>query len=290
VRFLKSPPRLILLLICLCVGLLMSPGEPEATGDCLICHGKAGQSADTGDGVKKPPHVDETVLRASAHSELGCVDCHGEVFRQVPHTSDAGPVGCGGCHPKIFAEYEGSVHGAASRQGVQDAPGCTGCHGAHAMLPSDNPTSTVFAGNVPASCSKCHAEERITREYGLATRRLETYENSFHGIANRFGEAVVANCASCHGIHTILPSSDPASSIAPANLASTCGKCHVGAGENFAKGKVHVEATRESSKGMFYVRRFYTWLIAILMLLFILHITMDIVGHRRKKRLDEGHR
>lgn len=341
---LKPPLRTIFPLICVCLGLLAQPERSAADDDCIKCHGKGDLSVESPGGVKTSLYVDETVLRAGAHGGLGCVECHGEGFRQVPHSGDRGPVDCGrchedqqsalagsvhgqgrepaagcadchgahdvlpisrpespanpdrvagtcgGCHRDILAEYEGSVHGVAGRQGVTDAPTCTGCHGVHSILSSDNPTSTVFAGNVPAACSKCHDEERITREYGLATRRLETYENSFHGIANRFGEAVVANCASCHGIHKILPSGDPASSIAPGNLAATCGKCHIGAGENFARGAVHVEATRESSKGMFYVRRFYTWLIGILLGLFILHIAMDVAGYRRRKRLDAGSR
>jgi nitrate/TMAO reductase-like tetraheme cytochrome c subunit len=218
-----------------------------------------------------------------------CTDCHGThgiLPSDRPESAvspDRVSLTCGGCHAEIRAEYLRSVHGAARQRGVVEAPTCTDCHGTHGILVPDNPSSSVYATNVPAACSKCHEEERITRKYGLATKRLETYENSFHGIANRYGEAVVANCASCHGVHDILPSSDPASSIAPANLAATCGKCHVGAGANFAKGRVHVEATRESSTGMFYVRRFYTWLIGLLMVLFVVHIALDITRYRRRK-------
>jgi len=47
------------------------------------------------------------------------------------------------------------------------------------------------------------------------------------------GQLFQANCASCHGVHNILPSSDPRSSVNAANLAKTCGVCHAGAGSRF---------------------------------------------------------
>ena len=34
------------------------------------------------------------------------------------------------------------------------------------------------------------------------------------------------DCASCHGFHGILPSTDPKSRTNPKNLARTCGACH----------------------------------------------------------------
>jgi hypothetical protein len=51
-------------------------------------------------------------------------------------------------------------------------------------------------------------------------------------------------------------------------------------------GKVHVEASKESSLGMYYVRRFYTWFIGLLMLFFICYIALDVYG--RVKRRGKG--
>lgn len=267
---------------------------------CQDCHGEGYAEVPHPEGVASADcaqcHEDQREIVASgAHGpaaapEVSCASCHG--YHGILAPADSGSAvspfrvshTCGRCHPSAEAGYEKSVHGVAREHGIEDAPSCTGCHGSHSILSSSDPVSTVYAGNVPATCSKCHAEERITTRYGLASNRLETYENSYHGIANRYGEVVVANCASCHGVHRILPSSDPASSIAPENRAATCGKCHIGAGENFAKGKIHVEATKESSRGMFYVRRFYTWLIAILVAFFAVHIAMDVAGYRRRRR------
>jgi predicted CXXCH cytochrome family protein len=40
------------------------------------------------------------------------------------------------------------------------------------------------------------------------------------------GDTKVATCASCHPAHQIRPPDDTRSSVYPANVANTCGKCH----------------------------------------------------------------
>jgi hypothetical protein len=112
--------------------------------------------------------------------------------------------------------------------------------------------------------------------------------DSFHGVALEYGMTTVANCASCHGFHGILPASDPASSVNKANLPKTCGKCHPNAGVNFAKGNVHVEVTPQKALGVFTVRVFYTIFIGTLVILFVLHIAMDLLGRRRRGERKTG--
>jgi cytochrome b subunit of formate dehydrogenase len=87
---------------------------------------------------------------------------------------------------------------------------------------------------------------RLSRKFGLPPDRITSFEASFHGLASKAGSQTVANCASCHGVHNILPSSDAKSMIHPKNLPATCGKCHPGAGSRFALGPIHViEGGRE---------------------------------------------
>ena len=81
----------------------------------------------------------------------------------------------------------------------------------------------------------------MTAEFGIPGGRTDTYKDSYHGMANAMGSNKTASCSSCHGTHNILPSSDPASTINPANLVRTCGQCHPGANANFAKGKIHLD-------------------------------------------------
>lgn len=63
--------------------------------------------------------------------------------------------------------------------------------------------------------------------------------DSYHGLAAEGGSVVAANCSSCHGVHNILPSSDPHSTVHHANLNATCGKCHKGATQKFTLTVVH---------------------------------------------------
>jgi len=84
----------------------------------------------------------------------------------------------------------------------------------------------------------------------------------------------VANCASCHGAHSILPSSDPRSSINRANLARTCGQCHPGVTDKFVSAKVHVDAPLSAdvgSKAVRWIRRFYVSLIVVVIGGMLLH-------------------
>jgi hypothetical protein len=219
-----------------------------------------------------------------------CTGCHGthdlmpadDPKSAVHRTNLAGT--CGRCHQGILWAYRDSVHAAALAQGVADAPTCTDCHGEHTIAAPTDPQSRIAPANVARTCGACHAAERIVRAYGLATKRGETYADSFHGIAVKFGNVEAANCASCHGFHDVRPSSDPRSRVAKANLPATCGSCHPGAGARFAEGRVHIEKTRESAPGVFYVRTFYTWFIGLLMAGFLGYMSLEIYGYRRRRR------
>jgi len=123
----------------------------------------------------------------------------------------------------------------------------------------------VSAQNVAqATCARCHEGVRLSQEFGVQGRRATTYLASYHGLASRLGSQVVANCASCHGTHSIFPSSDPRSTIHPSNLARTCGQCHPGVTEKFTAAKVHVDAPLSAdigSKAVRWIRKFYLGMI-----------------------------
>jgi hypothetical protein len=219
-----------------------------------------------------------------------CVDCHGahtvEPADDPRSPANRGniPALCSRCHPDIAATYRESVHGRAMAKGILEAPVCTDCHGEHSIAAPSDPASSVAPRNIPKTCAACHDEERIAGKYAIAMRRYATYLDSYHGVVTQYGEAAAANCASCHGIHDILPSSDPASSIHPGNLGKTCGACHPGAEAGLVGAKVHVEASPESSKGMYYVRMFYTYFIGVMMACFLVYMAIDIYGSMRRRR------
>ncbi|HLK33955.1 MAG TPA: cytochrome b/b6 domain-containing protein, partial [Terriglobales bacterium] len=157
--------------------------------------------------------------------------------------------------------YAQSIHGQAIARGNWQAPVCTDCHGIHSIKAPLDPSSPVSSHSVAqVTCARCHEGVRLTQEFGVPGHRVSTYMDSYHGLASRLGSQVVANCASCHGVHNILPSSDPHSTINRANLVKTCGQCHPGVTDKFVLAKVHVDAPLSADTGSVavrWVRRFY---------------------------------
>lgn len=199
-----------------------------------------------------------------------CSDCHGA--HQAMKASASGSrtnkfeisATCGTCHNEIAAVFDESIHGDALSQGVLDAPTCTSCHSEHAIVEHARSDSPVAAANVSEQvCSPCHNSYKLSSKYGFASGRPESFSDSYHGLATRFGSAETANCASCHGVHDIWPSTDTRSRVHPANLTATCGDCHPGANENFARGSVHVVRTPEGNRLLYWISTAYIVLIAV---------------------------
>jgi predicted CXXCH cytochrome family protein len=234
------------------------------------------------------------LLDEGREDAAGCVECHGaHNVRPVNVPTSTVykariPDLCGQCHESQTAEYRRGIHGQALADGIMEAPSCADCHGEHTIASHSDPRSTVAPQNVSTTCGNCHASEGLIDRFGLSTAVVKTYEGSFHGITNRYGRAEAANCSSCHGWHDIRPSSDPESNINPANLPKVCGKCHPNAGVNFARGRVHVEASPESSFGVYVVRQFYTWLIALLGVGFLIHMSLQTWSAIRRRREESG--
>jgi len=271
-------------------------------GVCLRCHNDRAIE----DKYKLPGQdvmaAYETSVHGMALKKSGlmgtavCPDCHGnhtilpgDQPRSATHRQNI-PTLCGKCHPGILEKYEKSVHGKGMRGGISDSPVCTDCHGEHRITKISDPTSSVYSKNIPKTCAsdRCHENAGISSRYAIPKKRFSTYMDSFHGIALEYGMTKAASCASCHGFHEILPSSDPASTVHKNNIPKTCGKCHPNAGPNFAKGAIHVEVSPQKAMGVFAVRVFYTIFISALVVLFVLHVGLEQYGRRRRKRAEEG--
>ncbi|TAL04584.1 MAG: hypothetical protein EPO07_04915, partial [Verrucomicrobia bacterium] len=209
-------------------------------------------------------------LKAGRRDAATCQDCHDSHEASAP-TSPTSPLHvsnqaktCGACHDKEAAELAVSVHGRALAAGVRDAPTCTDCHSEHKIESLTGDSSRKISEEV---CSRCHASERLNTKYNLPADRVRTFFDSYHGLANSYGSTLAANCASCHGYHKILPSSDPNSTINKAHLVETCGKCHPGANEKFSLSKMHVDLEAKKSAAdlgtqiSWWVRKIYLVLI-----------------------------
>jgi len=242
----------------------------------------------------RPVEAYEASVHARAIREgknaAACNDCHG-THAILPPSDPRSPISkrnvgstCGHCHQQEFTQYKDSIHGRAVAAGVTAAPTCTDCHGEHNILAPGNPQSPVYVTNIAtATCSRCHGDTRLEARFHLPLDRVTSYESSYHGLAAKAGSQTVANCASCHGVHDILPSSDPRSSIAKANLAATCGKCHPDAGKTFALGPVHVISTAAAANPWLrYVRWFYLFTIPATLAFMIFHNLLDWLRKLRR--------
>jgi hypothetical protein len=223
-----------------------------------------------------------------------CNDCHGSHKIKPPDNPESSanrlniPKTCAQCHQGIYQSYLESVHGQDYLKGNDDVPICTDCHGEHSIKAHTSPDSTVYSTHIAEICSNCHENESLSKRYGFAARRLQSYLGTYHGIASKMGDTKVANCASCHGYHDIRPANDPKSAIYPENIPDTCGKCHPQAGKNFAEGKVHIEELRESSRGANLVEKFYTVAIGGSIGGFIIFIVVDLIARRRRSKKKEN--
>jgi cytochrome b subunit of formate dehydrogenase len=254
------------------------PKSPVSHGNipvtCGRCHGQKFLMASDGEGAQSFTSYQESVhgraIEKGSTKAAVCTDCHG-AHEILPANDSKSPIykfnvpqTCGKCHTKVADTFMQSIHGQGIAKGNGMAPVCTDCHGIHSIKAHIDPNSSVSEQNIArTTCARCHEGVRLSQEYGVAGNRVSTYMDSYHGLASKNGSAVVANCASCHGVHNILPSSDPRSTINKANLDETCGKCHKGVTQKFTQNKVHMDG---ASKDMGiiatrWVRWFYLLLI-----------------------------
>jgi hypothetical protein len=227
----------------------------------------------------------QELLKGNTKAPL-CQNCHGshdisirDSISKIELKKKFAKV-CGQCHLDIYTAYRSSIHGIALfDKNEEDVPACYDCHGEHKIKRPDDPSSTVYKTQIYTTCGSCHASASIVEKYGIKSDKFQTFESSYHGIANQFGEMKAANCASCHGVHDIRPQNDPMSSIHPDNIVKTCGKCHPDANANYTKGKIHLNSHSSESGSIFYISNFFKWITILTLSFLAIHVILDL---RRK--------
>jgi len=204
-----------------------TPQASKPDEECLECHGEESLAP-----VKagKTLFVDPKKFSGSVHRRLGCTGCHADLAgKHLPHGTPLAKVNCGTCHSTQQEQHARSLHGKAIARGDPLAPSCVDCHGSHDILPVEDSRSAVAPLKIPFVCGKCHREGTpVQRNRPIHQANvLENFSESIHGQALlQKGLIVAPSCISCHTAHSILPHTDPASSIARGNIAGTCTKCH----------------------------------------------------------------
>ncbi len=150
--------------------------------------------------------------------------------------ADSGKNSCVSCHSlledarllKPAQLFDGDVHHQAGLT-------CVDCHGGN---PNDDSTAAMspakgFRGvpkkaDIPEFCARCHSDATYMHPFNTKLRvdQLSEYLTSVHGKRLKQGDAKVAACVDCHGVHNILAVADTRAPVYPSNVATTCGRCH----------------------------------------------------------------
>ncbi len=175
---------------------------------CADCHGGDPGADDIV--AAKSPEAGYIGVADRADIPALCGSCHTDAERMYPH----------GLPTDQLSEYEKSVHGQLLAQGDVNVPTCFDCHGGHATLQSDDPRSSVFPSNLPATCARCHADEERMKPYGIPTDQYDLYQRSVHGRALLiYGNTDAPSCVTCHSSHgATLPGQT--------EVIDVCGQCH----------------------------------------------------------------
>ena len=230
-----------------------------------------------------------TAIEGGMTEAATCNDCHGtkgnshKIFSISNQDSSIShfniPETCGQCHETETKEYREGIHGISAERGETESPVCTHCHGEHGILTHDNPLSPVSRARLAEStCTPCHESIVLTQKYGLEQVPKMSFIDSYHGLKTKSGDKTVANCASCHGVHKILPSSDPQSNVNPDNLPQTCGVCHPEITPQMAAVPIHGfirEATQSKASAL--IKDIYILAIVVIIGMMFLHWLIDLI-------------
>ena len=231
-RVLRGPWRMgvVGLMVALRLPAAEPASAPSSTASCSKCHSDPTLTMKR-EGRTVALFMDGARFAKSVHKTLDCTDCHDDYNgASLPHKAKATPVDCGSCHEKEARQYATSIHGVSHTMGASGAATCVSCHGHHDIVPVKQIDSPVFKLNLPHTCATCHDNPGLTDEYRIRNAHAAVqYRDSIHGRALlEMGLIVAPSCNDCHGVHDIKRNVDKGSRTNHANIARTCGQCHVG--------------------------------------------------------------
>ncbi len=158
-------------------------------------------------------------LPVAARAADSCLDCH----RVMEGTS---------------IPFQNDIH---YKRGLS----CADCHGGDPTSPDQNISMSAAKGfrvrvtreGIAEFCGRCHGNATFMQKYNPKARvdQVTLYAASVHAGKPAGGDGVAATCVDCHDVHKTRAASDPQSSVAPARLARTCGKCHADSSAEYQK-------------------------------------------------------
>jgi hypothetical protein len=158
-------------------------------------------------------------LPVAARAADSCLDCH----RVMEGTS---------------VPFQNDIH---YKRGLS----CVDCHGGDPSSPDQNIAMSAAKGfrvrvtreGMAEFCGRCHGDATFMQKHNPKPRvdQVTLYAKSVHAGKPAGSDDVAATCVDCHDVHKTRAVSDPQSSVAPARLARTCGKCHADSSAQFQK-------------------------------------------------------
>lgn len=151
----------------------------------------------------------------------------------------AGADTCVDCHAVLDGSLQTPVKKFVNDIHARAGLSCADCHGGDRN--STDPEAAMskahgFVGKIPRTavperCAHCHSDPAFMQKYKPRQRvdQLTQYKTSVHGIQLAKGDAAVANCVDCHGVHDIREVKDSLSPVHPLRLPETCARCHADA-------------------------------------------------------------
>jgi hypothetical protein len=196
----------------------------EAGVTCVDCHGGnpslTNETAHVTDNFKRPDNK-------KAIAEL-CASCHSDIRKMNPY----------GIPADQLERYKTSKHGTQLfEHDDQKVATCTDCHGVHDILKAKSPQARTYPSNIPATCGRCHSDEKLMSQYKLPADVVAQYKTSYHAyMVLEKGDLSAPTCITCHGNHGATPPGT-------AEVGQVCGKCHGRQRDLFEKSP-HAEAAK----------------------------------------------
>ncbi|MFC2134984.1 cytochrome c3 family protein [Bacteroidota bacterium] len=137
-----------------------------------------------------------------------CNDCHfSHTINRVDQTNFRQGIldQCGKCHMDVTETYFDTFHGKVSKLGSVKTAKCYDCHGAHNILPTYNPESTLSRENVVETCKTCHPNSN-RKFVGYLTHATHHDKDKYPFLYYTFWfmTILLIGTFSFFGLHTLL--------------------------------------------------------------------------------------
>jgi hypothetical protein len=146
--------------------------------------------------------------QASVMQAPGCTDCHSthEIARHSDPKFELGVIDrCATCHADFARSYRDTFHGQVTRLGFTQIATCASCHGAHSVLPKENPLSKVSAANRVATCQQCHPKANANfASYDPHADRHSMASGQVLFFTGKFMDVLLLGVFAVFGLHTVL--------------------------------------------------------------------------------------